>query len=166
MDLILDNGELRWGDHIYPHTIGRSGIIAEKVEGDGGTPVGRFPFRRVFFRPERLKAFETVLPLTPITRQDGWCDDVTHIDYNRHITLPHPARHEELWRDDNLYDVILVVGHNDEPPIAGKGSAIFVHLRSPDHKPTEGCVALDREDLLQVLSQCTLDSALIVKVDK
>ena len=100
-----------------------------------------------------------------ITQEDGWCDDVQDVRYNRYISLPYVGSHEKLWREDHVYDLILVVGHNDNPVVQGEGSAIFVHLRRPEGTPTEGCVALGLPDLLQVLRECTPQSALVVTGD-
>lgn len=135
--------------------LGRGGIVTDKREGDGGTPVGRFIMRRVLFRPDQLNGPPvTGLPVAAIAPDDGWCDDPAHGDYNRPVTLPHPASCEVLWRDDRVYDVIVILGHNDAPPVPGKGSAIFMHIARPGREPTEGCVALTREDLLAVLTLC------------
>ena len=161
--LILSKNRLFWGDVEFPCSWGKKGITSNKVEGDMATPVGEFPFRQVFYRPDRVQEFETTLPLAPLTPQDGWCDDLEDSLYNEHIKKPYAASHEDLWREDHLYDIILVVGHNDDPVIKGKGSAIFVHLRCPDGGGTAGCIALAQEHLLQVLQDCTPQSCLIVK---
>ncbi len=165
----LSSGCLAVGTMHFPCMLGKAGITADKREGDHATPRGIFPLRRVLFRPDRLKAAPlTALPVTPLGPNDGWCDDPTHRDYNRPVTLPHPARHEKLWRDDRAYDIIVVIGHNDAPPIAGKGSAIFMHLTVPAESPahgwraTEGCIALDTPDMLALLAACTPHSRLII----
>jgi L,D-peptidoglycan transpeptidase YkuD (ErfK/YbiS/YcfS/YnhG family) len=163
MNLILHNNQLTWGNNIFPCTWGWGGIKTIKREGDGATPVGTFPFRRVFYRADRVMKPNTMLPTSAIDVTDGWCDDVTDQRYNQHVTLPYAARHETLWREDHVYDLILVVGHNDAPAIPGEGSAIFVHLIRPHEKPTEGCVALHQQDLLQVLKEATPTSCLVVK---
>ena len=142
--------------------LGRGGIVGEKREGDGATPAGNFPLRVVFYRADRLPAPEAGLPVKSIWETDGWCDDPESADYNRLVDLPHPARHEFLWRDDGLYDLVVVIGYNDDPPIPGRGSAIFLHLAKPDLAPTEGCVALAREDLLALLKACDAGTRLIV----
>ena len=138
----------------------------EKVEGDGATPVGRFPLRRVLYRPDRLVAPGGALPTAPLCPDDGWCDDPRHADYNRPVRLPHPAGCEHLWRDDPVYDVIVVLGHNDDPPTPGRGSAIFLHVARADFSPTEGCVALALDDLLNLLAGVEADTALRVVVSK
>ncbi|MEM0985685.1 MAG: L,D-transpeptidase family protein [Pseudomonadota bacterium] len=133
--------------------LGRSGVIAAdaKSEGDGYSPAGTWRLLWVYYRPDRAAQPETGLPLTALKESDGWCDDPDHTLYNQLINRPFDASHEHLWRDDGVYDLIVVLSHNREPIIPGRGSAIFMHLNRPERTPTEGCVALDREDLLHVL---------------
>ncbi len=136
----------------YRAALGRGGVRADKQEGDGATPAALLPLRRVFYRADRVAKPRTPLPVEPLARSDGWCDDASHRAYNTRVTLPFEARHETLWRDDLLYDVCVVLGWNDSPVVRGRGSAIFLHLARPDHAPTEGCVALALPDLLAVLA--------------
>lgn len=164
MNLILQNNTLSFGDLIIPCSWGYGGILLDKQEGDGATPVGHFPFRRVFYRADRLPKPQTLLPLKALEPNDGWCDEPEDPKYNQHVLIPYKGRHEELWREDNVYDLILVVGHNDDPIMKGKGSAIFVHICRPELTPTDGCVALSKENLLRVLKDCSLQSSLIVKL--
>ena len=133
--------------------IGRGGITdaSNKREGDGASPVGRWPMRRVYFRSDKIAAPETKLPRTPIREHDGWCDDPADPLYNRPVALPYDASHEKMWREDDVYDIIVELGHNDDPPVPGLGSAIFLHIAKPDYSPTEGCIALSEDDLRTVL---------------
>ncbi|MBF0251718.1 MAG: L,D-transpeptidase family protein [Alphaproteobacteria bacterium] len=132
--------------------LGRGGLRADKREGDGATPIGRHRFGRVFWRPDRIRSSPvTELPRVAITPSMGWCDDPGHPDYNTLITLPHPARHERLWRDDPVYDVVVELLYNTDPIVPGRGSAIFMHVARPGFAPTEGCIALQLNDLLQIL---------------
>jgi len=145
--------------------VGRSGVTLNKREGDGATPVGRWPLRRVLFRPDRLEAPPCNLPVDALSPDDGWCDAPTDPRYNEPVTLPYPASHERMWREDALYDIVVVLGHNDDPPQSGAGSAIFLHLATPDYGPTEGCVALARDDLLTYLRLAVAGSAVEVAAD-
>jgi len=147
------SGEVQCENRTYRCALGRGGVRVDKREGDGATPVGRFPLRRVLYRPDRLSAPRTRLPVAPLASDDGWCDDPADSQYNRPVRLPYAGRHEELWRTDALYDVIVVIGHNDAPVIAGMGSAIFMHLAGANYQPTQGCIALARQDLLELLAQ-------------
>lgn len=132
--------------------IGRGGVKRDKHEGDGATPIGAWPLREGYFRPDRMPAPETRLTMTPLDPRAGWCDASSDPNYNRPVRLPYPASHEELWRDDEIYDVILVLGYNDDPVVAGKGSAIFLHLARGDFSPTAGCVAVQLEDMMKLLA--------------
>ena len=159
MDLIVrQEGGLwraRWGARHCRCAVGKGGIRpqAQKREGDGATPLGCYPLRRVLYRPDRVSAPETALSTAPLVPEDGWCDDPAHGAYNRPVRLPFAAGHERLWRDDEIYDVIVILGHNDDPPVPGKGSAIFLHVARADYAPTLGCVALALPDLLDVLKE-------------
>ena len=146
------DGLLRFQGGVFRCAKGKGGRRADKREGDGATPIGLLPLRRILYRADRLAPPHAAVPVAPIAPDDGWCDDPAHADYNSQIRLPHPARHEELWRADAIYDVIGVLGWNDAPVLRGRGSAIFLHLARPDFSPTEGCIALEQRDLLRVLA--------------
>lgn len=137
-----------------PCALGRAGIRADKSEGDGATPAGCFQLRRLLYRPDRMSQPGTGLPVAAIEPHDGWCDDPGHALYNRLIRLPFDGGCEHLWRQDHLYDVIVVVGYNDDPPTPAKGSAIFIHLTAEDVPATEGCVALAAPDLMRLIADC------------
>jgi L,D-peptidoglycan transpeptidase YkuD (ErfK/YbiS/YcfS/YnhG family) len=136
---------------VFRCALGRSGLSCDKREGDGATPIGIYPLRRVFYRPDRLQVPKTSLPVWPLDPQSGWCDAPDHPDYNRPVRLPFPASHELMWRDDHLYDLGVVLGHNDAPPMPYLGSAIFMHLAKADYAPTEGCIALSLADLSKLI---------------
>ncbi|TNE39444.1 MAG: hypothetical protein EP347_04840 [Alphaproteobacteria bacterium] len=140
----------------YRCALGPGGIVSseEKREGDGAAPAGLYPLRRLLFRPDKLDAPETGLPTTPLNPSDLWCDAPDHPSYNQPVTAPFNASHEKLWREDELYNLVVVLGINDSPPVAGKGSAIFFHVARPDYSPTEGCVAVAQSDLIEILKQC------------
>ena len=152
--ILAPDGLLRLGGRTWRPVLGRGGVRADKREGDGATPAGLLPLRRVLYRADRVAPPAGCrVPVEPIAPTDGWCDDPAHPDYNRRIALPHPARHERLWREDAVYDVIGVLGWNDAPVRRGRGSAIFLHLARPGLPPTEGCVALPGADLRRLLAQ-------------
>ncbi len=157
MDLIVtrcaDGYEARYGARRWRAAAGRGGIAAKTGEGDGISPRGAWPIRRVLYRADRLPGPPvTVFPCAAIAPDDGWCDAPGDAAYNRPVRLPHPASHEEMWRDDGLYDLVVVLGHNDAPVVPGAGSAIFLHVARPDYGPTAGCAALARDDLLAFLA--------------
>ena len=160
---VFADSRLVWPGGAFRCALGRGGVKAGKREGDGATPVGAYPLRRVLWRADRLERPETALPAAPIGRTDGWCDDPADPAYNRPVATPYPASHEELWREDGVYDVIVVLGHNDDPVVPGLGSAVFLHVARPDWEPTAGCVALPLPDLLRLLRDCGPDTLLRVE---
>lgn len=161
--ITLKNGKLHAGDRVLECRIGRAGISADKREGDLMTPVGTFPMRCCYWRPDRFTTPpETQLPLIALTPNDGWCDDPAHPLYNQFVTLPFTASHEKLWRDDHVYDLIIPLGYNDGPIAPGKGSAIFMHLMRPDGVGTEGCIALEKADLLALLPFLSSNTVVVV----
>jgi L,D-peptidoglycan transpeptidase YkuD (ErfK/YbiS/YcfS/YnhG family) len=153
--LLRPDGVLTMGGFAARVAIGRGGVRdpAAKEEGDGATPSGLLPLRRVFYRADRVcPPPRAAVPVALLTPKDGWCDDPNDAAYNRMVRLPYEGRHETLWRDDELYDVIGVLGWNDQPVVRGRGSAIFLHVARPDLSPTEGCIALPRRELLALLA--------------
>jgi L,D-peptidoglycan transpeptidase YkuD (ErfK/YbiS/YcfS/YnhG family) len=151
--IIVSGSQLSFGDKTYRCAIGKGGLSTSKREGDGATPIGIFPLRECWYRADRVKAPKTGLPVKIIKQDDGWCDDPKSLDYNLPVKLPFDFSHEKLWRDDSRYDLMVPLGYNDEPIVAGKGSAIFLHIASDSYSPTEGCVAVSQQDLLEILVQ-------------
>jgi L,D-peptidoglycan transpeptidase YkuD (ErfK/YbiS/YcfS/YnhG family) len=152
--LVTPDGRLRFEGQVLRCALGKGGVrpATEKREGDGATPAARMPLRRVLFRADRGPPPRCAVPVEPIAPEDGWCDDPGHRAYNRPVRLPFDASHERLWRDDHVYDVIGVLGWNDDPVERGRGSAIFLHLAREGYAPTEGCVALAPRDLAWLLA--------------
>lgn len=133
--------------------LGRAGTTRAKREGDGATPVGRLRLLGARYRADRLPRPRTLLRLQRIRPGDGWCDAPSHRAYNRPVRLPFSASHEVLWRDDAVYDVIVDIAWNRGPILKNRGSAIFLHLRRPAFSPTEGCVAVGRDRIAQLLAR-------------
>jgi L,D-peptidoglycan transpeptidase YkuD (ErfK/YbiS/YcfS/YnhG family) len=150
----VSEGYLSWPGGRVRAAIGKGGLAWAKREGDGATPIGTFPLRCLLYRTDRLPAPQTGLMVWPIHPSDGWSDDPRDMLYNQSVPLPHPYSHERLWRDDGVYDVIVPLGYNDDPPVPGLGSAIFLHCARPDYSPTEGCVAVALPDLLRLVAEC------------
>ncbi|RAK56198.1 hypothetical protein DJ017_03330 [Phenylobacterium soli] len=164
------DGRFDFGQRTLRCALGRSGVTpaAEKREGDGASPVGVWAIRKVLYRPDQTadgRAPQTALPCEPIARDDGWCDDPEHEAYNRPIKLPFTGSFEKMWRDDHLYDLVVVLAHNDDPPRPYHGSCIFMHLAKEGYSPTEGCVALAREDLEAVLAAARPGDAVEIAAD-
>ncbi len=159
---IPHRGSLVARERVFSCALGRNGLAGDKREGDGSTPIGRFLLRRLLYRADRLALPDTALPIGAISTRDGWCDSPSDPAYNRQVRLPHSASAEHLWRADHLYDLLVVLGHNDDPVIPGRGSAIFLHLATDDYAPTSGCIALARRDMLDLLPVCGPATSLVV----
>lgn len=140
---------------IFSGIMGRSSTTSRKLEGDGATPIGSYEFLFGLWRQDRMRKPRTLLDMKPVRDHDGWCDDPTHPRYNQLIKISPTTnpRHEILRREDHIYDIILVIAHNIRPRIRNRGSAIFIHLQSPDHRPTQGCIALSLRDMKRLLSR-------------
>ena len=145
------DGRLYWSRGSATAAVGRAGVKADKHEGDGATPAGTYPLVSILYRPDRVARPLSRLPLKPLAPSDGWVDEPRDANYNRHVSLPYPASAEQMWREDGLYDALVVIGYNMEPVVPGAGSAIFLHIATPDFAATSGCVAVDREILLGLL---------------
>lgn len=150
---------------VIPCVIGKGGAVpaAAKREGDGATPLGTWPVRCVLLRPDRGLVPPGGVPWRWLRPSDGWSDDPADPEYNRPVSHPHRFSAEQLWRDDRVYDVIVVLGHNDAPPVPGLGSAIFLHATRPDRRPTEGCVAVDLPVLAALIARLELPATLTVR---
>ncbi len=155
---VESTSELVFKGKKYRCAVGSNGFTDKPREGDKATPLGSYSLRECWYRTDRLETPETALPLRVIHENDGWCDESTHPQYNHHVKLPFAASHEKLWRDERIYDVIVPIGFNDAPVVAGVGSAIFFHLAKPNYSPTLGCVAVAFEDMLEILRNLSTDS--------
>jgi L,D-peptidoglycan transpeptidase YkuD (ErfK/YbiS/YcfS/YnhG family) len=157
--------EVVWEGHRVKAAVGKGGLkpAAHKREGDGASPIGLWPLRRVLYRPDKGPKPKTDLPTEALKREDGWCDAPDDAAYNRPVALPYPASAERMWREDDLYDLVVILGHNDDPVVPDAGSAIFLHVAKPDYAPTEGCVALARADLEALLAAARPGDALAIR---
>jgi L,D-peptidoglycan transpeptidase YkuD (ErfK/YbiS/YcfS/YnhG family) len=137
----------------FPCALGRGGLGLKKREGDGITPIGIYPLRRLHVRADRVRLPRRAYPARRIRKDDWWCDEPSDRAYNRLVTqrpLPRAAT-EGFWRKDTLYDLVIDIGYNDAPAVRGRGSGIFLHLARPGFKPTRGCVAVSHDAFLKLL---------------
>ncbi len=155
-------GWLTAGPRTIPVALGRGGIIANKREGDGGTPSGIFRPRRLWWRADRYPRPQTRLPIRAIGPEDAWCEEPASRHYNRPVRLSPGDGGDRLRRDDHLYDFIIEIDHNVAPRVAGRGSAVFLHLARPDFSPTAGCVSMTRPAMLQLLRQIGPHTKIII----
>ncbi|KGT77937.1 L,D-transpeptidase catalytic domain protein [Bradyrhizobium japonicum] len=144
-------GWLTAGALTIPVALGRGGILANKREGDGGTPRGSFRPKQLWWRGDRHSRPRTFLPARTIGDTDAWCEDAGDRHYNQAIRLGPEQGGDRLKRTDHLYDFIIEIDHNTKPRIAGRGSAVFLHLARDNFGPTAGCVSMTKAAMLQLL---------------
>lgn len=153
MIIVKNPGYLIYKNFKFRCSLGINGIKNKKKEGDGITPKGIFKLKKIYYRKDKVKNIVTKVKKIKITKNMGWCDDPKSNLYNQQVKLPNKFSHEKLYRNDKLYDLILVLDYNTNPIIKNKGSAIFIHVANKYYKKTKGCIALKRENLLKLISQ-------------
>jgi len=162
MTILLKNKHtVKFDDFEFKCCIGKNGLTKFKKEGDGKTPKGIFKIEHLYFRKDRIKKPLTKLKCIEIKRNMGWCDDVKNKKYNKLIKINKNCSHEKLFRKDKKYDLLIPIKYNFNNIIPGKGSCIFIHLTS-DYKPTAGCIALKKKDLLILLKLINKNSKIII----
>ena len=153
MIIVKNSGFLTYKNLKFRCAIGKAGIKKKEKEGDNITPKGIFKITNIYYRSDKIKNIKTPIKTIKIKKKMGWCDDPHSIHYNKQIKLPSKFSHEKLYRKDNLYDLFLVINYNTNPVIKNKGSAIFLHIAKDSYKKTKGCIALKKEDLIQLISK-------------
>lgn len=156
------HGLLNYGNRTIFCCLGRSGITTMKREGDGATPNGKFRLLYGFFRKDRIRLPKSSLDFEQIRSSDGWCDSPANPNYNQHVTLPFINSHEVMTRKDRLYDICIVLDYNISPRVRNLGSAIFFHLTSNTQSPTEGCIAIEPNEMLRLLPELTPETEMLV----
>ena len=163
MKLVVKNGFLINQDQKYKCSVGYNGLSKNKTEGDGCTPVGTFKLNKIMYRPDKINNFKSNIETEIIEKRDGWCDDINSELYNQKIIFPYELSAENLYRDDDLYDLICIIDYNLNPIIKGKGSAIFLHVASSDYSPTHGCVAIKKDELIEIAMK--LNRGSLIQID-
>jgi L,D-peptidoglycan transpeptidase YkuD (ErfK/YbiS/YcfS/YnhG family) len=158
----VTRGWLLAGPYALPVALGRAGIKANKREGDGATPRGTFRLKRLWWRAERHVRPRTLLPARRIRSDDAWCEDPADRRYNRPIKLPNGSNADRLARADALYDFVIEIDHNSRPRVAGRGSAVFIHVARDGFAPTAGCVALSARTLRRLLERVGPRTKLVI----
>jgi L,D-peptidoglycan transpeptidase YkuD (ErfK/YbiS/YcfS/YnhG family) len=156
------HGILRLGQMIFPCFLGKNGKTHRKREGDSKTPVGQWKLEELYYRPDKMRRPQNHIICRPLKSIDGWCDAAGHGQYNRHVTLPFKASHENLWRKDSAYNLVASTNHNIRPRKQGGGSAIFLHIINVGATGTEGCIALSEKHLRIVLAKCSRKTYLVI----
>ena len=153
MHIKLKNKNLYFHNYKVKCAIGKRGIRVKKREGDQITPKGKFKIKYILYRKDRISNLKTKLLKTAINKKMGWCDDPKSIFYNKLIRLPSKYSFERLYKKNNTYDIILVLNFNINPTIKNKGSAIFIHIATKNYNKTEGCIAVNKKDLKQIVER-------------
>jgi len=153
MIIVKKSGYLKYKNLRFRCALGKAGIKKKEKEGDNVTPKGIFKITNIYCRSDKIKNITTSIRKIKIKKNMGWCDDPDSHFYNQQITIPNKFNHEKLYRNDNLYDLILVLNYNTNPIIKNKGSAIFVHIAKKNYKKTKGCIALKKKHLIELISK-------------
>lgn len=149
--IIVKKSGLRFKNFEFRCALGKNGIKKKKKEGDNITPKGIFKINKLYYRSDKIKRLTTKIKKIKIKKNMAWCDDIKSPDYNKEIKLPYKFRYEKLYRNDRIYDLVIVINYNTNPVIKNKGSAIFIHIKKKNYQPTRGCIGLKKEHLLTVL---------------
>ena len=151
MHILIKNKILIYNNYRIKCAVGKRGIREKKQEGDFITPIGLYKINFVLYRKDRIKKLDTILKKLIINKNMGWCDDSKSKKYNKLINIPFAYSYEKLFKKENIYDIILVLNYNMNPIKKNKGSAIFIHIAKKGYKSTEGCVAINKIELIKLL---------------
>ncbi len=163
MHIFIKNKNLFIDNYRVKCAIGKRGIGNKKKEGDKITPKGKFRIKIILYRKDRVPYFKSKIFKLPIKRNMGWCDDPKSNKYNKLIRFPFKHGAEKLYREDNTYDIILVLNYNSNPIRKGKGSAIFIHVSRKNYKNTLGCIAVSKGDLKKIIKK--INKSTIVNIN-
>ena len=147
---LKNKDRLKIDEFSFKCCIGKKDLKIKKVEGDLATPKGTYQLKKLYYRSDKFKKIETLIPKIRIKKNMGWCNDPKNRFYNSLIKIRKKVKHEKMYRKDRKYDLVIVIDHNLKKPIPFKGSAIFIHL-TQNYKPTAGCIALGKNDMLVLL---------------
>ena len=162
MIIINKSGYLKYKDFKFKCALGKAGVGKKKIEGDNITPKGTFEIVKIYYRSDRIKKIYSKIKLFKINKKMGWCNDPISKKYNQLIKLPSKYTHEKLYRQDNVYDLVVVLNYNRTPIIKNKGSAIFIHVAKKNYKKTEGCVALKKKHLVKLIKNIKNKTKIII----
>ena len=162
MIIINKSGYLKYKDFKFKCALGKAGVGKKKIEGDNITPKGTFEIVKIYYRSDKIKKIYSKIKLFKINKKMGWCNDPISKKYNQLIKLPSKYTHEKLYRQDNVYDLIVVLNYNMIPIIKNKGSAIFIHVAKKNYKKTEGCVALKKKHLVKLIENIKSKTKIII----
>ena len=164
MHILINKKYLTYKQYKVKCALGKRGIGKKKKEGDLITPIGQYKIKYILYRKDRIKKIQSKLRKIVIKKNMGWCNDLKSKDYNKLINLPFNYSYEELFRKENIYDIVLVLNYNMNPIKKNRGSAIFIHIAKKDYKKTQGCVAVKKLDLLKILKKIKVKTK--VKIER
>ena len=153
MHILINKKYLTYNQYKVKCALGKRGINLKKKEGDFITPIGLYKIKYILYRKDRIKKIQSKLRKIIIKKNMGWCDDPKSKQYNKLIKLPFSYSYEQLFKKENIYDIILVLNYNMNPVKKDKGSAIFVHVAKKNYEKTRGCIAVKKPDLLKILKE-------------
>ena len=162
MNINIKKNFLYFKEYKIKCSIGKRGITSKKREGDDKTPSGEFTLKSIFYRKDRIKKIKSKLNKIVIKNNMGWCDDPNSKYYNKKIKFPFSFSAEKLWLKDTIYDLIIVINYNLKPVIKNKGSAIFIHISKKNYKPTKGCIAITKSNLIILISKINKRTKIII----
>tara|TARA_B100001029_G_C15060569_1_gene458102 strand:+ start:1725 stop:2216 length:492 start_codon:yes stop_codon:yes gene_type:complete len=163
MHIYINKNKLFIDHYKIKCSIGKRGIKIKKKEGDKITPKGNFKIKHIFYRKDRVPTLITKINKTPINKNMGWCDDPKSKYYNKLVKFPFKYSAENLFRKDNIYDIILVLNFNTNPVLIGKGSAIFIHIAKKNYNKTEGCIAVSKQNMKKIIKK--VNKKTLVKIN-
>jgi len=163
MIIINKSKYLKYKNLKFKCALGKAGIRKKKKEGDNITPKGIYKIIKIYYRDDRIKKISSKFKLIKITKNMGWCDDPKSKKYNQLIKLPTRYSHEKFFKNDNSYDLIIILNYNINPIIKNKGSAIFIHIAKKNYKSTAGCIALKKDDLLKLIKIIDTNTKIFIK---
>ena len=166
MHILINKKYLTFKKYKANCAIVKRGIGIKRKEGDLITPKGKYKIKYILYRKDRIKKIQSKLKKISITKNMGWCDDPKSKDYNKLIKLPTKYNYEKLYRKENIYDLVLVLNFNMKPIIKNKGSAIFIHIAKKDYKKTEGCVAINKIQLLKIIKKLKINTKVLIENQK
>jgi L,D-peptidoglycan transpeptidase YkuD (ErfK/YbiS/YcfS/YnhG family) len=152
VSVLFGKNGLAWGRGV----LGTDEPGRDKVERDSRAPAGVFRIGKIYTHDKALPSGADY-PYRSITEADAWVDDPTLPEYNRHLVVdlknpPSWFEKQRMRHNDFAYRWLVEIRHNSDPaPVAGKGSAIFFHIRRGPTRPTAGCTTMAEKDLVSMI---------------
>lgn len=130
--------------------VGKNGVTKKHIERDGKTPLGIYELGAIFgtHSIEEMQIKDYI----KINEHLYWVDDINSKYYNKMVDITNIKRDwnsaEHLIEYQEQYEYAIEIKTNPKN-IPGEGSAIFLHCSTG--RPTEGCIAIDRECIIKLI---------------